>query len=593
MSEKMTETTLPVYAEPYCVHDNCLCLTKTVKRQTIYITLCNCAPYIVSELTVFENGETTRYYRIAGFDRDGNPLPEVDVPAKEFGTLKWMDNAWPAACAKTAASSVEKHIEYAVKTTGDKAEHHYVYAYTGWTNLGGKYSFLLPGNPDYEVILHGKQTGYAMAADCPDAAIEVLFGMLLTDRLPQEVIYPCLALVFLSPLNEFLRLASYEPKFILTLVGRTGSMKSTLAALLLSFFGKFTATDLPMSFRDTANSLLYNAAALKDVLACVDDYHPSTKKDSEDMNKSMQMLARGYGDRATRERLTSDIQIRDTPQPRGNLIVTAEFPPDIGESGAARLFIVETPQGGMDLEMLSYFQRQAHDGVLMQCMYGYLSWLQSSFLSSEETVSRFVSTLENRYVALRTQWISFLRKKKLTAHNRLPDTLACLSIGFQTMLWFLQSREVLTDESRLAYLGRFDAILEKHAAKQCAAVQTEKPTVIFIRKLIAMIESGQAALLDAERPGIEIPKGFIGYEDEHFYYLCFEEAHKRIKQMCDAQHEAFGISSKALAKQLAVDGLIEVSGDGKNTRTYRFGSVSKRVMFLKKEEAEKIIRDEE
>ena len=264
----------------------------------------------------------------------------------------------------------------------------------------------------------------------------------------------------------------------------------------------------------------------------------------------MQMLARAYGDRATRERLTSDIRIRDTPQPRGNLIVTAEFPPDIRESGAARLFIVETPRGGMDLEMLSYFQRKAHDGVLMQCMYGYLSWLQSSFLSSEETVSRFVSTLETRYVALRSQWISVLRKKKLTAHNRLPDTLACLSLGFQTMLWFLQSREVLTDESRLAYLGRFDDILEARAAKQCAAVRTEKPTVIFIRKLVSLIESGQAALLDADHPGIEIPKGFIGYEDEHFYYLCFEEAHKRVKQMCDTQHEAFDISGKALAYRL-------------------------------------------
>jgi len=50
-------------------------MAKNVKRQTIYTTLCNCAPYIASELTVFENGETTRQYRIAGFDRDGKPLP--------------------------------------------------------------------------------------------------------------------------------------------------------------------------------------------------------------------------------------------------------------------------------------------------------------------------------------------------------------------------------------------------------------------------------------------------------------------------------------------------------------------------------------
>ena len=75
--------------------------------------------------------------------------------------------------------------------------------------------------------------------------------------------------------------------------------------------------------------------------------------------------------------------------------------------------------------------------------------------------------------------------------------------------------------------------------------------------------------------------------------FAFEEAHKRVKQMCDTQHEAFDISSKGLAKLLAADGLIEVGGDGKNTRTYRFEGVSKRVMFLKKEEAEKIMREEE
>ena len=369
-------------------------------------------------------------------------------------------------------------------------------------------------------------------------------------------------------------------------------MKSTLAALMLSFFGRFTATDLPMSFRDTANSLLYNAASLKDVLACVDDYHPSTRRDADGMKQTMQTIARAYGDRATRERMTADIRLRDTPPPRGNLIVTAEFPPDIGESGAARLFTVETQPKGTDLEMLSFFQQQARDGVLMQCMFGYLSWLKSRFLQSEEAVQKFVSALGSQYVSLRKQWIDRLKEKRQTAHNRLPDTLACLSLGFQMLLWFLRAQGAISDENRQAYLQRFDEILEAHAIRQCAAVHTEKPTVIFIRKLIALIESEQAVLLDAKHPGIEIPKSFIGYQDERFYYLCFEEAHKRVKQMCDTQNEAFDISSKALAKMLAADGLIEVGGDGKNTRTYRFGNVSKRVMFLRKEAVEEIMRTE-
>lgn len=51
------------------------------------------------------------------------------------------------------------------------------------------------------------------------------------------------------------REAGCEPKFVLFLLGKTGSRKSTLAALTLSFFGRFTASELPLSFRDTSNSM--------------------------------------------------------------------------------------------------------------------------------------------------------------------------------------------------------------------------------------------------------------------------------------------------------------------------------------------------
>ena len=85
-----------------------------------------------------------------------------------------------------------------------------------------------------------------------------------------------------------------------------------------------------MSFHDTPNSIMYTAGILKDVLTCVDDYHPTARKDSGIMQQAMQTIARSYGDRTARERLTSDIQLRESRVPHGNVIVTAEFPPDIG-----------------------------------------------------------------------------------------------------------------------------------------------------------------------------------------------------------------------------------------------------------------------
>ena len=80
-------------------------------------------------------------------------------------------------------------------------------------------------------------------------------AMLENSFAPQCVMLPLLAVTFLCPLNHFLKSAGCEPKFVTALIGKTGSRKSTLAALFLSFFGKFSASDLPMSFHDTANSI--------------------------------------------------------------------------------------------------------------------------------------------------------------------------------------------------------------------------------------------------------------------------------------------------------------------------------------------------
>ena len=113
----------------------------------------------------------------------------------------------------------------------------------------------------------------------------------------------------------FLKLAGCEPKFVLFLVGKTGSRKSTLAALMLSFFGKFTASELPLSFRDTANSILHHSFALKDVLTCIDDYHPAGRQEEQKLTATAQSIMRAYGDRAGKGRLRADASPMESRPP--------------------------------------------------------------------------------------------------------------------------------------------------------------------------------------------------------------------------------------------------------------------------------------
>ncbi len=571
-----------IYAPPYEIIDGCLYYRKISKQGEAYIRLCNFAPRIVCEITVDDGTELTRRYLVSGTDEDGRTLPEVEVAASELERLEWMLNRWDASLDIEVVSQVEKHIRHAMKSTAKYATKKSVFAHTGWKQINGAWEYLMPGGK-HDVRLHGKQESYFLADG--DADFKILTALLHGKCLPAEIAYPCLALVFLSPLNEFLRQIGHEPKFIFALLGRTGSMKSTVAALMLSFFGSFSATDLPMSFRDTANSIIYNAFALKDVLTCVDDYHPCSRRESENMKAIMQTLARGYGDRAARNRISPEIKLREARPPQGNVIVTAEFAPDIGESGTARLFCIEMKPGQIELAKLTELQESAAKGELTQIMFAYIAWLKCTHLRDVES---FLRELNETYQRERTAWRNRLKEYRVIFHDRIPDTLACLQIGFDMMLSFLLTHHTLTDSEAEDMIAVYKSILLKHAARQSDAVEEDRPTHIFVRKFLALIECGHAVVVALNDASGILPTNCFGFEDEEFYYLFFDATQRAVKKFCDDQGEGFTISTKALGKTLADEGFINTDG-GENTHSKKIGGKSRRVLMLRKDKVRELM----
>ena len=576
------------YSAPYYTENGCLCYLPVGRQDSPGIMLCNFAPRIVREVIVDDGAEKTRRYLIGGTDATGNNFTPVEVPAGELEKMSWIANNLDASCDLCVVSQVEKHVRCAIKSTARFAEKQYIFSHTGWKKIDGAWQYLLPGDERYRVELKGKQRNYRGADTCTEDDLRKLFCFLRSDLMPDEIILPCIALVFLSPLNEFLRQIGHEPKFLLTLIGRTGSMKSTVAALMLSFFGNFSATDLPMSFRDTANSIVHNAFALKDVLTCVDDYHPTVRAEAGRMRETMQILARGYGDRAARNRLGSDITLREPRPPQGNVIVTAEFAPDIGESGTARLFCVEMKPGSICLPLLTEVQEQALDGCFVRCMGAFIRYIKERHLKDGQEQS-LLERLKMNFSELRSHWRTELKETSIPFHDRLPDTLACLEVGFLFLTDFLCAKDITDERDATELQNRLHTVLLHLSAKQSESVEADRPTHIFLRKLYSLIECGQVCLIPASSRLETLPKNYIGYEDETYYYLMLDASHKAVKRLCGEQDEGFAISAKSLAKALADEGLIEPGDNGTNTRTMRFGGRLKRVMLLRKEKANKLV----
>lgn len=359
------------FPAPYAVKDGSLGYMKSEKGgEPYFVKLCNFVPFIASQLIVDDGAETKVRVEIDGFDFRGRPLQTITVPDEKFNSLDWVRNNWGYEFNLETGQTVKDRIRYFLQATAVQADKKKVYAATGWKRINGQWEFLMPGDETHTVCLEGRCAVYGFHRDANlDAVIKSL--SLPYAVAPRDVMMPLVAFAFLSPLNSFLKKAQYEPKTVLMLCGKTGSKKSTLAALICSFFGRFSTTELPLSFRDTANSIIRQSFALKDVLTVIDDYHPSTGKDAAQMNASAQMIFRAYGNRVGRGRLNANSEPMTDRYPQGNAIITAEFLPDVGESGTARFITLELGRTDVNNEELSYYQQLAADGIFSACMYQY------------------------------------------------------------------------------------------------------------------------------------------------------------------------------------------------------------------------------
>ena len=567
------------YPEPFLLLPNGLYVHDSSRKEEEARFISNFLP-IIDTVIEYDNGKTVeKNYLVKGFMVDGRTLPTVNIDASELLTLNWVVSKWDASCIIGTQYGAREKLRYAMQTTAVNAKRYTQCGYTGWKKTGGKWDYLLPGHPSCEVMLRGKLRSYFREDGATDSDYAILSGLIQVPLAPRDLLYPTLALVFLSPLNEFLRQAEREPKFVPAIIGRTGSMKTSYAAFLLSFFGGFSSTDMPMSFRDTANSIIENSNALKDVLTCVDDYHPSTKGDEANMRSVMQVICRGYGDRAGRNRLNSQAQLMEASPPRGNAIITAESAPNIGESTTARLFFLEMKPNCLDLTLFSDIQKFASDGVFRRCLSAYTDWLSETFLVNEK---EFAETLQRTYDLYRSQCREQLGGR---IHGRVADTVACFRIGFDYFIRFLASRFPQTDIH--FYCEEFEKIILQLAQRQEIFTEQDRPTHIFIRKLMALIECGEVRLLRTNTSEEPAP-GCVGYESEEYYEIFFEQSFKQVMKFCEAQGVNFTISPQALSKALAEEGIILIK-NGQNTYTKRYGSnVRRRVMCIKKSEVQNI-----
>ena len=572
-------TQIPNYSPPYEVDGNCLYLIVKDKHGQTRKRLCNFAPYIIEQVTKNDGADCATWITLGGIHEDGHELQPITIRGTELGSFDWLVDRWGADSFLEVGSQVKDHVRVAIQRTAKHAKKTTIYTVTGWRKLQDGWHYLMPGDDAITVELPGKLSAYHMERTFSYCDVATAGALLSQLAAPEEVTYTMLAHVFSSPLKHFLKMAGCEPKFILWLIGKTGSCKSSLSAVMLSFFGCFTGTTLPMSFRDTANSINEQAYMIKDAPVVIDDFHPCDHKEQGKMNATAQNLIRNYGDHAGRARLSSRCKLMSARPPQGNAIVTAEFPPDIGESGTARCFTIALNPGDVNLQTLSAMQKLAADGILQRCGFAYTQWLRECFLCDDDSVECFVKALRGMFEKYRSEF----RSNNTFSHGRVAENVAWLQMGFHFFLLFLEHHQVYGEAYLTQVEEQFKQILYRIAHRQSNAITLDKPTHLFLRKFYSLMESGQIYLKNREHldPDEFQPGICVGYCDNERMYFFADQVHKLVRKQCAEQGENFTISCRSLLKALAEEGLIETT-DGQNTRSMHLDGKSRRVVVMDK-----------
>lgn len=587
------ETNSPeLVGTPYRIVDGGFVRLRNLREGEIPQRLTTFTAWVEEEMIRDDGAEVRRVYRLSGKARD-RLLPTTDVPAAQFGGMNWTSDRWGLAASITAGPGAKDCTREAIELYSSGARTRYLYAHTGWRELpGGQLAYLHAEGAigaegvGVEVELEPGLERYALPASgtSEELAEAVRRSLSFLTLAPERITAPLLSSAYLAPLSQIV-----VPDFVVWLWGPTGTLKSTLTSLLLSHFGDFSETQLPLSFESTANALERLLFLLKDMLVVVDDWRPAvSRSEASEMDRKAQRLLRGVGNRTGRGRMTSDTRLRHSYAPRGMIVATAEALPEgpAFESAAARALTLNLSTNDVNLQRLSALQKCK--AMFSQAMTGYVTWVAHRY----EELSR---ELPARSEALRDE----VRGELAGAHPRTPDAVASLIVGLQVLRDYAVDAGALDWAEGGEFLKRASAGVIEAGQAHAAATRGGDPATRFIEILRSLFAAGKAYVRDKETgeqpPAWEElgweegvlddslqPKRnaeFVGWADDEYIYLNQEVAYAAVAGFAQRGAIPFGVKPRALWEGLKRAG-VSLTDSGRNATTAWICGGSKRVVQL-------------
>lgn len=517
---------------------------------------------IVQDVERDDGARIERRFIVRLTREDGSDLGTAALEPREFLTTPWPTVRFGAKVRVAPGPISMREVADAVQALSEP-QRVKIFERTGWIEIDGVPHFLMPervGPASPLVELPSGLGRYSFPGDVVDLTAAFRVVQRLCDVAPDRITLPLVLSALRAPLNALL-----PTDFVVHLYGTTGAFKSTLVALVLSFFGEFSHNTLPASFSDTSASLELKANVLHDVPFCVDELVVRTNSTYDETLAKANALVRGVGNGAARGRLNRDLAARPDRPPHALVITTGEQVP-AGESIVARTVSIAVQRGDVDRQALSLVQ--ADVGMLAPFMKAYIQWLGLR-------LGPIGAWIGQRHRRLRDDF------QRSEMHRRAPSTLAHLLVGAELMLEFVEHQGLLARPAADAFRDRAERALIDATAQQHEVVANASPSQLFLSVFADLIQSKGVHLGDLTHPTADAPyPPLVGWRAGGEIWLLPEMVFSAVVRTLRERGEQMPCPAATLWRRLSDEGFIEMGSDGKPPKR-KVGDERKRVVVLR------------
>ena len=532
---------------------------------------------IITKKVIYTNGADEEIkYKLRGILLDDVvELDEIEVSKNEIENFKFISGRKSNWDKYTIIRpNCEKYLkEVAQLLARYTMEEEIVFKNTGFERINGKLVYLYSGGAigkDVEGIkaelTEGGLSQYCFTTekfnleDAGNTSYDIL------NIANEKISIPLIGYTYLTPIVSLLSGEGILCDFVLMLVGRTNTGKSSMAAIANSHFGYFTRNNFNVSLNDSLAKISRQAFILKDSMLTPDDLNPGHTTGKE---KLVEDILGFFGDRQGLGRAKSNGEIRSTYYPRGTAMLTAEYIPNISPSRLSRTVILEFDDKTVNVERLTEINQKVNKQKLAFCMKNYIQWIIDNEIRLKEDIKKI----------LKIQKMQINNSKKILGRTR--EIRILLFLGFYLFLSFLKENNVITKKEQEEWENKAQIELDDILEEQTDYIDIKDPIEMFYSAMRRLYEIRKITFVDYGNGKLLHFNGReVGYVDGNRLYLYWKSKtdHPIYDEVCDYYRKKgtkFPLTAPVLLKELDKRGLLEKTGDKKSKTVYKTDPLDK------------------